>query len=428
MRLRNHSYSLSIVMLFILIMIVAACSSDSTPAPVERTVIDEDTESVEDGQTLTVVTTIEEANNTPKEQSKYQIQTRLTDFYMFSESKGIAWGLTKTSLRLYLTEDFGETWVNISPSSNINFAEKLVYGRDIFFTDRDHGWIVRNAPNGKETILLNTVNGGKEWKLSSLPDVHQVTALSFASSERGWVMTAGETSPGSQGKALFRTNDNGGKWTNIMQNTDYPASRTPANIIPRTGHLVGMNFANSYTGLAVVKETKGPKLYITRDGGTKWSASKDVFQDSKLDKCQNYIAGTPQFLGSTNDVWIPVSCFNKTTKFLGYFSSDSGNTWKLIEFPLNPKESKGTLSPVFRTLTEGWTVNDGIVYHTKNMGKTWTPFPADPDLTEQLDDFPIISKMQFASSSVGWMLVESADGKRSRLLQSINGGETWRVR
>lgn len=428
MKLRNHSYCRSILMLSIFILLFTACTSTSEPEPESQTVVEQNNESVEDGQTLTVVTP-ETAKNAPEEKSKYQIQTRLTDFHMLSESEGIAWGLTKTALRLYLTEDFGETWVNISPSPNINFVNKLVYGRDIVFTDKDHGWIVRNARGNKETMLLNTKDGGAEWKLSSLPGVNEVTSLSFTSSMRGWVMAAGQASPGTQEKALFRTNDNGGKWTNIMQNIDYPASRIPGTVIPRTGVFVGMSFANSYTGMATVQETQGSKLYITRDGGTKWNSSKLVFQDDQLNKCQSYIPGKPQFLGSTDEVWVPVSCTNsENIEYLGYFSSNGGKSWNLISFPLKPKGATGTLSPVFRRLNEGWSMIDGIVYRTNNMGKTWTPFPADLGLSKHLEDYPVVSKMQFASSQVGWMLIETADKKRSRLLLSMDGGATWRIR
>lgn len=429
MRLRNHSYSLSMSVLFIFIFMITACSSTPTQTVMQQSPVETDNESVEDGQVLTVITD-EASNSDTKEKSKYQIQTRLTDFHMLSESEGIAWGLTKTSLRLYLTEDYGETWVNISPSSNINFVDKLVYGKDIVFTDKDHGWIVRNAQGNMETILMNTSNGGKEWKLSSLPGLEEVTALSFTSAVRGWVMSAGEESPGSQEKSLFRTMDNGGNWNTIMQNSDYPASRIPATVIPRTGHLIGMSFANAYTGLATVKEAQGSKLYVTRDGGTKWNASNAVFQEGQLSNYDSYIPGTPQFLGSTDDVWIPITSINQNQKpeYLGYFSTDSGVSWELVSFLLKPEISERTISPVFRNLQEGWSVINGTVYHTKNMGKTWNAFPKDPELTEHLADFPIISKMQFASPDVGWMLVESSDGKRSRLLQTLNGGKNWRVR
>lgn len=429
MILRNYTYFRSILMLFIFVLLLTACTSTSSePTPLKHSTAKQEPESVEDGQTLTVVTP-ETANKPPEEKSKYQIQTRLTDFHMLSESEGIAWGVTKTSLRLYLTEDFGETWVDISPSPNINFEDKLVYGRDIVFTDKDHGWIVRNGVGSQDTMLLNTNDGGNEWKLSSLPDADKVTALSFTSSMNGWIMASAEATPGSEEKTLFRTSNKGDHWANIMQNSNYSASSTPSTVIPRTGLMGGMTFANSYTGFATVRETQGSKLYISRDGGENWNSSKLVFQNDQMKKCKSYTPGVPKFLGGANDVWVPVTCQNdKSTEYAGYFSSDSGLSWQFVSFPLKPKTMTGTLSPVFRRHDEGWSIIDGIVYRSENLGKTWTPYPEDPELAKHLEEYPIVSKMEFASSDVGWMLVETADKKRSRLLLSMNGGETWRIR
>lgn len=429
MILRNHSYCRSIILLVTFIFLLTACTSTTTNTISQQdpTANEQVTESVEDGQTLTVVTP-ETADKAPEEKSKYQIQTRLTDFHMLSESEGIAWGVTKGALRLYLTEDFGETWVDISPSSNIQFKDKLVYGHDIVFTDKDHGWIVRNG-GSEGTMLMNTSDGGKEWKLSSLPDAEEITGLSFTSSMNGWVMASAEATSSWEEKNLFRTNDQGEHWTRVMENSNYAAISEPGTVIPRTGLIREMTFANSYTGFATVKETKGSKLYISRDGGVSWSASKDIFQDDQSKLCESYIPGVPQFLGSANDVWVSITCLNDgDPEFGGYFSTDSGLSWEFVSFPLNPKSMQGTISPVFRRQHEGWSVINGIVYRSKDMGETWTPYPRDPELAKHLAEYPIISKMEFASSDVGWMLVETVDEKRSRLLLSMDGGATWRIR
>ncbi|WP_152669230.1 WD40/YVTN/BNR-like repeat-containing protein [Paenibacillus sp. DMB20] len=367
--------------------------------------------------------------NAPDVKSKYQIQTRLTDFHMLNESTGIAWGLTNTSLRLYLTEDYGETWVNISPASNVKFAEKLVYGRDLVFTDRKNGWIVRSGRGSTEPMLLNTTDGGREWKLSSLPNAGEITAISFTSSRNGWIMTAGETAPGSQEKLLYRTQDNGETWKTVMQNSEYPASRVPGTVIPRTGLITGMTFADSNTGFATVKEMRGFKLYATKDGGSKWKSLDQVFQDDQMNKFQSYSPDDPGFLGSTAGVWVPVTCYaGNKIKYKGYFSKNGGKSWELVSFPLSPKTLDGNIAPVFRRFNEGWSVVDGIVYSSNDMGKTWTAYERDPGLAKNLERYPIISKMQFASPDVGWMLVETADESRSRLLLSMDGGATWRVR
>ncbi|NMO95892.1 hypothetical protein HII30_08935 [Paenibacillus lemnae] len=412
-----------------MILMLSACTSDSGAEvePVTPPPSAEDHQPVEDGQMITVVTP-ETAKNSPEEKSKYQIQTRLTDFHMLSETSGAAWGLTGSSLRLYLTEDYGETWVDISPSSRIHFMDKLVYGRDLFFTDQDHGWIVRSGKNQTDTILLNTTNGGREWKLSALPNMGEVTAIDF-SSERGWIMTAGKSFSGIQEKVLHRTDNQGSTWNQVMQNVSYPASRVPDTVIPRAGAVTGMSFMNTATGFAAVRENQGTVLYVTRDGGKTWSPSKRVFDHAESTSCRIGSDSSPVFLGSTQKLWVPVQCGDDSkSRYMGFFSLDSGKTWEKIPFELYPKTGTGNIKPFFYRMDQGWSIIDGIVYKSNDMGKTWTAFEKDEGLSKNLERYPIISKIQFASPEVGWMLVETQDGSRSRLLLSSDGGESWKVR
>ncbi|MFI2855833.1 YCF48-related protein [Paenibacillus sp. JSM ZJ436] len=401
----------------------ASDAADSLPAMTKP----EEEESIKDGQTLTVVTP-ETAKNPPETKNKYQIQTRLTDFHMLDEATGVAWGLNGTALRLYITDDYGETWVDISPSSNVKFMDKLVYGTDLVFTDERHGYIVRNGQGQRDTMIMTTVDGGREWRFSSLPNTGRVTALSF-DSDQGWVMTAPKSILGIQEKILYRLVPQDTAWTEIMQNRNYPASRVPDFVLPRSGFVTGMSYANAYTGLVSVKERRGGALYITRDGGETWSPVDRVFSEEPLTECETFYPGSAVFLGNAQKVWVPLQCFmEEQLHDLGYFSEDGGKSWELIEFPLVRKSSTRNAAPFFYRMNQGYAIMDGIVYVTEDKGQTWEPFEEDEVLAQNLDNYPIISKLQFASSEVGWMLVETLDGSRSRLLLSLDGGKSWKVR
>lgn len=81
-----------ILMLILLAWVVTACSSP----PPEPTQQPQPTEAPEEGQTITLITP--DANHIDNDSApKYQIQTRLTDFQLLSESEGLAWGLPKTN-------------------------------------------------------------------------------------------------------------------------------------------------------------------------------------------------------------------------------------------------------------------------------------------------------------------------------------------
>lgn len=418
-------------------LVLAACmlaSCTSEPVKQQQTsaeephepVMQQDAAEEEEGQVITLVKP-ETSREAQEEKSRYQIHTRLTDFQLISETTGIAWGITNSSLRLYQTQDYGETWVDISPSSNVRFSDKLVYGKDIVFTDKQHGWIIRNMQDSTETLLLNTANGGESWKISSLPKSGAVTALSFVSPERGWVMASSSSSKGMEEKLLFRTNDNGTAWTEVMQNAEYPRARIPGTVIPRTGSMIGMTFTDTSTGFATVQELQTSKLYITRDGGSQWKSSGQVFRSEAIGKCASIYAGAPQSLGSVRgEVYIPVVCMaGDFPRYMGYFTGDNGASWNLVSFPHTGDPEAGTIQPVFRRLHDGWAMVNGIVYHTTDMGKNWKSYPRDELLTENLKKYPKVVKMQFVSSDVGWLLIETKDKRRSRLMMSTDGGVTW---
>jgi len=428
--LRSSRFIFWLGMLMMLTLILAACTSEpikqQQTAPAEAP--PETVEDVEEGQTITLVTP-ETAMKAPEEKSKYQIHTRLTDFHLLSESTGIAWGITDTALRLYRTEDHGETWVDISPSSNVQFVDKPEYGKDIVFTDKDHGWIIRNKQRSAETILLNTTNGGETWKLSSLPKTGIVSAMSFISSQQGWIMAKGELSLGAEEKTLFHTYNNGEIWDEVMQNTEYPATQVPGSVIPRTGSVIGLTFTDPLVGFATIREMQYSKLYITRDGGQKWKSSGQVFKSKLLDQCGSVFAGAPKFLGNGSkgkEVYIPVSCVkNDQASYMGYFTTDTGKSWNLVSFPMTGNPEKGTIQPVFYRIYDGFRMVNGIVYHSKDMGKTWIPYPKSKLLTNNLDKYPNVVKLQFTSPKVGWVLIETTDKKRSRLMKTSDGGRTW---
>lgn len=167
-------------------VLLTACTArqPSAIAPVQE-------EDVEEGQTLTIVnpdnkTTLDTDPNV-EEGKKYQIQTRLTDFKLLSDTSGLAWGATRNELRLYLTHDRGNTWTNVSPAASIQFPNSLEFGKDLFFIHSENGWIVRNSLGTGEAIVLRTVDGGLTWKMSTLPETNSVSAIYFTEDRKSVV-------------------------------------------------------------------------------------------------------------------------------------------------------------------------------------------------------------------------------------------------
>ncbi|BCG59422.1 VPS10 domain-containing protein [Paenibacillus sp. URB8-2] len=418
----KHLRKLSIVLPAALIL--ASCSSpppEPSPQPLP-------TEEPEEGQTITLITP-DAANIDSAKSPKYQIQTRLTDFQLLSESEGLAWGVTKNALRLYLTRDNGKTWTNISPASAVQFSSNPVYGQDIFFTDPDNGWIIRQAFGMMETIVLRTRDGGKSWKISSLSQGSSISSAYFASPMKGWLMATWDTEESRESKALFMTEDGGATWKTVMQNDQYsPNSPHPA--LPVVGVAGGLVFQDSDIGLITLNRSKSPRLYRTVDGGASWREDQALPDTGVFKNYDNVILGKPEFFGAETG-WIPVAGTKKDaegTVYNGYFTANGGSNWKLVEFNLGIRTGENeNVPPTFLNINDGWIINGSLVYRTTNQGKSWKALPFSSVLISKLTEFPEIVKLQFVSKEVGWLLIEKSKDKRSILLQTTNGGINWRV-
>ncbi|MDO7904867.1 YCF48-related protein [Paenibacillus sp. JX-17] len=418
----KRRYVLAALALFLHILLVS-CSQAETPAePVQQ----QDTE--EEGQTITVVPP--GGNAVTKDTSKYQIQTRLTDFQLLNSKEGIAWGITRNALRLYYTEDSGKTWMNISPADNVQFNSNPKYGQDIFFTDPQHGWIVREGMGSTDSIMLHTENGGETWKISSLASSHQISAIHFVNAKRGWLMTSMDSTIGKEIKTLYRTDDGGSTWSRIMQNASNEQVQVGKQIISDQGYVVGMTFTDVNHGFVTVHNLGRPQLQVTADGGQSWNEKEGFFNSEEHAGCSAFQTGRPQSLGLTGkNVWMSLGCSKATTtQFGGYFSTDSGSQWNFVQFDLRGQEGVNQyLSPTFMNSTEGWAVENGNVYHTIDQGHTWLPLPPSKVLIKKLQDYPEIVKIQFSTPKVGWLLIEKAEERKSLLLQTTDGGYSWHV-
>lgn len=420
---------LSVVLLLLLsISLLAACTA--TPPPVVPP-SPPPTEPPEEGQTITLITPDAKDMASPEKNAKYQIQTRLTDFQLLSESEGLAWGLTKNELRMYITKDNGQTWLNISPSANVQFPSNPVYGKEIFFTDPQHGWIIRGATGMVETIVLRTTDGGQSWKVSSLPDANPISSIYFYSTSYGWLMTSWESTQSRERKALYATVDGGKTWKSVMQNEQYnPKLPNPA--IPIAGVTTGMIFRDNTHGFVTLQTGALPKIYATKDGGKSWQQGAPFQVNEQFEGCDRVITGKPEFFdGGRTRGWMSVGCQKDkdgTIAYDGYFTANGGDNWKLVPFSYKARAGLNRqITPTFLNLTTGWILDGSILYQTQDQGATWTALKPSSVLEAKLKEYPEIVKLQFFSAEVGWLLIEKKEEKRSILLQTTNGGVSWRV-
>ncbi|MBT2287859.1 hypothetical protein J7E73_01695 [Paenibacillus albidus] len=415
-----------LTMVLLAMLTLSACSS----SPPEPSSTPQPTEAPEEGQTITLITP--DAQNLDNENTpKYQIQTRLTDFQLLSESEGIAWGVTKNELRLYMTRDNGKTWVNISPATTMQFLSNPVYGREIFFTDLNNGWIIRSSVGNLETIVLRTKDRGETWKVSALSDQNSISSIYFDSPARGWLLTAWDSTLNKQSKALHATTDGGATWELVMQNEQYNPT-IPNPVIPLEGVTTGMIFKDNMHGFVTLQTGALPKIYKTNDGGVSWEPGPAFTVNERYAGCDRVLTGKPEFFRSGKGMgWMPVGCQKEkenSITYHGYFTANGGQNWKFTTFNFGARTGINRhITPTFLDAQTGWVLEGNTLYQTHNQGLTWEALPASSVLQSKLLEYPEIVKIQFFSAEVGWLLIEKKENRRSILLQTTNGGVSWRV-
>jgi photosystem II stability/assembly factor-like uncharacterized protein len=275
---------------------------------------------------------------------------------------------------------------NILSQWETQYSGVVVDLYDVCFVDTLNGWVV-----GDSAIILNTENGGKDWKIQDHPNISErMNKVQFISKEVGYIV-------GNAGLIMI-TKDGGKSWS-VNQDS----------------------FEVNFRDLSFVTENKGwatgHKTYIdhavsliihTTDGGNSWEKQLELKSTSQFGaklftavKFQNDSTGwafagdyadsfSETYIYKTSDggkLWINVGIVQATPlinlqiagkdtlwgsglKFVT--SSDGGYNWNYYE---NVIGDASIISPI-NGLT-GWVyfsnifTNARLILYTKDAGKTW---------------------------------------------------------
>lgn len=193
-----------------------------------------------------------------------------------------------------------------------------------------------------------------------------------------------------------------------------------------------MFFKDNLNGFVTLQTGALPKIYVTKDGGTSWSKGPNLVVNDHLENCDKVITGSPEFFDPNKENgWLAVSCQKDDDNSMtnhGYFTANGGESWEFVSFGLNSRTGiNRNVIPTFINSQMGWTLDGGILYHTTDQGLNWKALPTSSVLQSKLLEYPEIVKLEFYSADVGWLLIEKKEDKRSILLQTTNGGVSWRV-
>jgi len=264
----------------------------------------------------------------------------------------------------------------------LNTVEGFGIGTRISFIDSKNGWAY--FPDGPDGTLCWTKDGGRTWvklpnKTGSELFIPQPRQLKFFDQKNGWLINE---------QNLWRTVDGGTTWTQSLLAT-----------LPLSG-FKDVAFISPTT--LIVAKTNGD-VVMTSDAGKTWSVGDT----------------TGLYLLTTNRQMAWGIGLDNTV----FQSRDSGKTW--IE--LSRIYSQATvLSLQFVSKSEGWAAGFeqreseihganryavGVLFHTRDGGKTWVQLNAPSDLH--------FTKVAFLNSRFGWLIGFNG------LYETSDSGKSW---
>lgn len=319
--------------------------------------------------------------------------TALTKIAFVSETAGF--GATFDG-SLYATFDGGETWQALRHDDDIRYDR-------LQFMGEKTGWATghTDCANPHDSchgpaVLLSTHDGGTTWERfapTGLPP-----ADSSAWSDLRFVFTNDRTGYAASSSALLlKTTDGGLSWAPLP---------LPAGIKP-AGGIAFLTPAHGFVS-GSISQTEQVVL-TTLDGGQTWQS---VWQGAVPIRAIQFLNEREGFIGGGQEHWR----VGPTSRLL-LATHDGGATWEQVDRVDNYTVASAIIDLQMRSPQAGWILQySSPMLLTADGGKHWAPAPG----------------LKFTRDAAGtgdriWQLDSSAtaDGFRSFLRRSSDGGRTW---
>jgi photosystem II stability/assembly factor-like uncharacterized protein len=271
--------------------------------------------------------------------------TEYSDIFFINRDVGWIIGRSTTMSGSFVmhTIDGGQNWQ--SKLSEI-FMNRVAWPDQIGFIDDSSGWLFLNSDE-----IFHTIDGGETWDL--INSYFSPHAFQFINKDIGWATGGDYINPPYLNTAIFKTTDSGLTWVTdtIFQAIDAP--------------LWGIDFIDHLHGVAVGGSHIEPVSFVTytNDGGQEWILNLSYGGDPIYNV--DYV--------DINKVWA-VGGFSGGG-VIAHSSDGVENPW-----PWQYNTQHGPLLAVqFVDTLNGWAGGREIV-RTRNGGVNWEPvylFPND---------------------------------------------------
>jgi photosystem II stability/assembly factor-like uncharacterized protein len=311
------------------------------------------------------------------------------------------------------TSDGGSHWNDVSPRLAISCC-----GTSTFFLDANNAWLASSLQPGSSSLdfsvtIIRTTDGGRSWqKPGAVPAVQGWPAsLDFVDAAHGWLLMNLGSAAGSQGVALWGTDDGGTTWTKL---SEADTSGSPGHL-PLGCSKSAPVFLNSSTGWVpgACNAGGGPFFYVTHDGGRTWNGVTIAMPAGYNGSCMCSI-NSLRFSDAGHGVFVlDIYGADGVAHDFLYATPDAGTSW--LPGPMLPANC---FNVDFLTPAVGWTLNakSNIVLYTGDGGQHWSTLGTIPSSQGVMD-------VQFVNTATGWALGSEPAG--NTLIKTSDGGRTW---
>jgi photosystem II stability/assembly factor-like uncharacterized protein len=331
------------------------------------------------------------------------------------------------------TADGARTWTDVTPSAARPMLAGLYSYEALDPVDGEHAYLAVTAgrPDGDATSanptgIFATDDGGHTWSETAMfKAAGDVTQLTFANAQDGWLLMDEYFGGTPQPVWLYRTADGGRHWSPAT--TTSPSSRTYGS---NGGfcHAMDLTFRSASTGWLTVDCRAQTSIMVSHDGGRRWAPQALPLPSSDFHANPATMTG-PQFVGGTAFLTVapapPAAPPALPPTIL--VSQNLGQTWHSLALP----PGAGQYPQIsFFTPADGVLVAAGsqealgtVFYTTTDGGQSWTPAPQGTHFAE------LGATIDFTSPETGFAWTSGDDAQGSAppsVYVTTNSGRTWR--
>lgn len=337
---------------------------------------------------------------------------------------------------LYRSDNSGENWDLAVDIDTLGFQAYSDSFYGVEFLDDNTGFAVGQTYDGGHiTFVLKTTDGGENWTRLMNNNFEYITNDIEIGDNNEIILTGGRKDFNeTHGNAIYISEDEGESWKIVSDGsgplqwnaTDYIGEQfiavgntgaisqfTPSSDTLESGILTGLDIADvdfwdeDHGIIATGGRTQGA-LFTTTDGGETWQETLKL--EGRKDFSSVNFAGQQIAWAIGSDHWTGDS------KWLIYYSADSGESWMPIEVDLPVHEKTDEMQKVqFMDMQTGF-IKAGKLIKTEDSGATWTEL-------EMSGEYSIskFKSFQFIDENTGWLVGNDV------IAATTDGGENWTI-